>query len=139
MNQAEFNQVMIEVTKELDKVTMSWDIEVEEWYGWAMESLKNKTTPQLGVQMNGYKMLLQREVGGIKYSIIAVLIKAIESCTAAQLGVDVYKYADIMDLNTKMLAYWDTVAAPIRDRIIRKNEIANAGKGSINMKGLHKA
>lgn len=108
---------------ELDKVIMSWDNEVKEWYPIAIKSLRFASSLDLNIPQHRFSDLFEMEPQGLNMNVVAILINSVEARTPAEMDEDPIEWGKILLLNHKMFEKWLNLRAPIEKKVAREFEI----------------
>lgn len=117
-----------EMSKELEKVTMSWSNDLKEWYPHAMQALRHASPASLQVNAKQYPQLFLTDLHGIKMNTVAVLANNLEARTPIEMGLSNEDYLKVIELNAKIGEYWEALAEPIRNVVGKRIELmSNTG------------
>lgn len=118
--QQEFAQRM---NDELEKITMSWNIELKEWHPYAIQALQHNSVVGLKVPAEKYARLLGVDKHGINMNVLAVLANNLELRTPFQMGCTVEYWTRIIELNIRVGVLWEALCAPLRQKVMKEFEI----------------
>lgn len=131
LNPQQRQQMAQAVNAELEKMTMSWTNELREWYEIALDALQFASATDLQIPQERYGELLKVSTHGINMNVVALLANNLEGRTPAQMGVEVYKWADILKLNSDVAQRWLELAKPVQDRVFKQIELSTVPQPSI--------
>ena len=121
--QQEFAQ---KLNDELAKIFMSWDNEVKEWHGIALEALNYTSSLSLNIPQNKFIELFETINQGISLNIVAVLANNIESRTPFEMARSSREWADILLMNSRICTQWESMVQPIRLKVAKQFQIMAA-------------
>lgn len=113
------------VNDELEKMTMSWDNELREWYPIALEALKFASVASLNVPQAKYHKLFLEETHGINMNVVMVLCNNLEYRTPAEMGIPAKKWDQVILLNLSIGRRWNELTKPVHGKIAREFMIMN--------------
>jgi hypothetical protein len=108
---------------ELDKMTMSWDAELKEWYPTAINAVKFASVTALNVSVKQYARLFEFDKMGLNMNDVAVLCNNMEVRTPAEMGVDPKEWARDLELNQRVSERWMILKEPIEKKVFKQFEI----------------
>jgi hypothetical protein len=111
------------INVELGKVTLSWSNEMREWHPAALNALRSGSVSSLETTSKNYHMLLLSDKHGINANVVAVLCNNIERTTPAQMCMTIEDWCELLELNEKIAASWESLCAPIREKVIEAAKI----------------
>lgn len=123
MNYQQQQQFTIAMTAELEKITMSWDNDLRRWHPSALHALHFASARALNIRQSQFIDLLKSDVHGVNMTTVAVLCNNIESCTPEQLRITPTDYGHLLLLNQRIAERWEALAAPVRDRVMKRFQI----------------
>lgn len=118
--QQEFGQKM---NTELERVTMSWDNVLKEWYPLALRALDFASAVTLNIPQNKFVDLFKNEVHGINMNIVMVLANNLESRTPNEMGVNAKRWSEILLMNHSVATRWNELVKPIQEKVVKEFEI----------------
>jgi hypothetical protein len=134
MNQDQQRKFFYEFTRELDKMTLSWDAEIEEWYDQAIKAFEYERLNDIQLTEDGYGKIIEYLPEGLNYNAFAYLIKAVSKRNAREMGMDCRGFYNLLALNKKMAGYFEATVAPIRKRVEKRVEIMSSVNRSNHIK-----
>lgn len=113
--------------QELDKITISWNQTLKEWYPWAIHALKFASIPKLNIHPLKFPELSKKDdKNGLPMNVVSRLCNNLEERTPDEMGVDIEQWADILKLNVEVGTTWNGFADPVKKRLNKEFEIMSA-------------
>jgi hypothetical protein len=112
-------------TKELEKVTMSWDNELRMWHPVAIESLLFASPISLQIPQETFIHLFDIQITGINMNVVMRLCNNLEMRTAMEMNYTARDWAQFLITNGKVGTRWNLLQLPIRDKIFKQFEEEN--------------
>lgn len=130
LQQQQFAQRM---NAELEKITMSWNNSLHDWYPLAMTALKYASVLELRIPQGKYADILKTDSHGINMNVVAVLSNNLEARTPEQMKVSPNEWAGILKLNDEVAKDWEALAAPVRRKVLKELEIMAGKEGGLKI------
>lgn len=108
---------------ELDRVIMSWDNEVKEWYPIALQSLRFASSLSLNIPQHLFITLFKTEPQGLNMNVVAILCNNMEARTPAEMDVDPLQWGKTLLLNQKITEKWMNLKEPVEKKVLKEFEI----------------
>lgn len=131
MHPLQQQQFGIEFEKELEKITLSWSNELKEWYPIAKQALNFASIPSLQISSQKYDLLFQTEKQGLNMNVVAALANNIEKRSPDQMGYDAEGWRYVIELNNRVGASWEALAAPVRQVVEKRIELMGGKKAGL--------
>jgi hypothetical protein len=109
--------------EECEKITMSWNNELSEWYDYAIKALDFASVAELRVPSKKYRTLLSFDAHGLNMNVIAALANNIENRTPSEMGMTAAVWADVIQLNDEVGRSWEALAEPVHKQLRKEFEI----------------
>lgn len=122
-NPQQQREISNEISKELEKVELSWNTEMREWYEIAILALRYASPASLQIPAKKYKRLFEKSTHGLNANVVAILCNNLECRTANELDLALDKYVEILELNQKIADNWEALCDPIRKSVMKKYEL----------------
>ena len=123
LNRQQQQQFAQRLNFELERMTMSWDTELKQWYSTAIHGLNFASAAQLQIPQAKYIDLFKTESTGINMNIVMVLCNNLELRTPTEMAVTPRDWADTLVLNQKIAERWKALMAPVEKRVYKEFEI----------------
>lgn len=111
------------VNQELERMTMSWDNVLKEWYPTAIKALDFASAVSLNVPQQKFIELFKEEVHGLNMNVVMALCNNLESRTPTEMGVTAKKWAEILLVNHAVANRWQELAIPAQQKVAKEMEI----------------
>lgn len=120
--QVEFSAKFAE---EMEKLTMSWDKDLQEWHLYAMSALSFANVRMLNIRQEHFSLLLSQDDMGLNMNVIQALCNNLEDRSANEMSMPLYRWAQILKLNSEIATRWQALAAPVQKKLYMEYEIMN--------------
>lgn len=109
---------------ECDKVIISWDNELRDWYNIARSALRFASPASTGTPQHQFTKLFEQEKTGLNMNVVAVLCNNCEGVNAHQMNMDAEEWAKFLTYQNASIAQrWRAFAVPIEKKLFKEYEI----------------
>lgn len=115
-----------QINSELEKVTMSWDNVLKEWYPFAIRALDFASAVELQVPQNKVVDLFKDTVHGLNMNVVMALCNNVENRKPAEMVVSAKRWAEILLINHSVATRWQELALPVQQKVSKEFEIMSA-------------
>lgn len=116
-------QFEIRMNAELDRIIMSWDNDLKNWYPNAIRALNFASPASLSIPQTMFIELFKHEPQGLKMQVVGVLANNIESRTPVEMEVTARDWAQFLILNASIGARWNELHRPVYKKVYKEFEI----------------
>lgn len=109
----------------MDKLTMSWDSVLMDWYKVAIDALRFCNTKTLMIPQNKMISLFKSEERGLNMNVVMCLCNNVEDRHAEEMGYGAREWAEFLLVNHEVATRWQALAAPAQKKIYKEVEIMN--------------
>ena len=104
---------------ELDKMTMSWDNELHNWYFWAMKALEYARVPNMRITAAEFGKLFQQEKTGLNMNVVAQLCNNLELRSPKEMDSSGKEWVEVLELNDRVADRWKILAKPSEEKVLQ--------------------
>jgi len=108
---------------ELEKMTLSWNNDLKQWYPYAMRCLDVASIPELSVPADKYETIFNTETHGINMNVLMVLANNVERTKPSDVGMTAQQWISVIKLNQVVAGQWKELHAPVYKKIFKEFEL----------------
>ena len=122
------------ISKELEKMTMSWDNMLSEWHPVAIKALEFANVRVMQIPQNKFIDLFKEDVHGLGMNVVQVLCNNLEDRSAIEMGVSAKEWANFLkEKNYQIGLRWTNMIIPVQKRINKEFEIMNGRDAGLRL------
>lgn len=112
------------INQELEKIFISWDNTLKQWYPHAITALDFNSAVGLKIpRQEDFVKLFKKESQGLNMNIVTVLCNNLEERTPHQMGMPAEKWADVLLLNAEVGKIWNSFHLPVHQKVYKEFQI----------------
>lgn len=131
LNRQQQQQFAQRMNDELNRMTMSWDNALKDWYPIAIKGLDFASAMSLQIPQHKYHELFNTDTYGINMNVVMVLCNNLEARTPTEMGVSAKRWSEILLTNSAIAERWQLLVEPVNKRIAKEFEIMSGSPAKI--------
>lgn len=113
----------LELSKELERVELSWTDDLRRWHPIAMAALETSSVLELQVPQEHYPKLFMSSAMGINANVVMVLANNLEAKKPCEMQRSAYEWQEIIALNKRVADHWNGIVTPIQQKVLKRVEL----------------